>query len=463
MTWTAGAGLAILVLALVALFKGYEVRLVLLLAAFAMAGVAQQFERVLIVFFQGLADANSIIPICSAMGFAYVLKAFECDKHLVEALSRPLLYAKWLVVPGTILIGFVVNITIISQTSTALAVGTVLIPLLRSLGLRGVIVGAALVFGSSIGGELLNPGAPELTTTVNTQRDLTAKAKEQAAKSQEVEPTAKVPAITAIELPGYIQEVIFIHLAVATIVFLWMNRKELRITEATATTERVPIHWFSALVPIVPIALLFIFGPPLNLLSWPMHWLLNEKDASSLYSSRLIGLAMLCGCVVACLAVPRKAGSVGKHFFEGAGYGYTHIISLIVIAKCFSEGVTVSGITEAIGHIAEFAPILLLPLSVVLPAALAFLSGSGIGATQGLYPLLAPIAIKLGVDPIHVGILTCIGSAAGRTMSIVAAVTIMCSQLTESKPAQLSKRVALPLCTGLLVLIGIMMIRHMNK
>lgn len=172
---------------------------------------------------------------------------------------------------------------------------------------------------------------------------------------------------------------------------------------------------------------------------------------------------MLAGCVVACIAVPRKAGSVARHFFEGAGYGYAHIISLIVIAKCFSVGIQLSGIADVIGHLAEFLPILLLPLAALLPASLAFLSGSGIGATQGLYPLLADIAIKQGVDPIHVGVLACIGAAAGRTMSIVAAVTIMCSQLTESKPTQLSKRVALPLCAGLLLLIGIMMIRHMNK
>ena len=114
MTWTAWAGIAILVLSLVALAKGFEVRLVLFLSALAMAGLSQQAEQIIIIFFQGLADATSIIPICSAMGFAYVLKAFECDRHLVQALSRPLLYAKWLVVPGTILIGFVV------RTETAL-------------------------------------------------------------------------------------------------------------------------------------------------------------------------------------------------------------------------------------------------------------------------------------------------------------------------------------------------------
>jgi len=439
MTWTAAAGLAILVLTLIALFKGYEVRLVLLLAAIALAALTQQVEKVGITFFQGLADATSIIPICSAMGFAFVLKAFECDKHLVEALSRPLLYAKWLVVPGTILIGFVVNITIISQTSTSLAVGTVLIPLLRSLGLQGAVIGAALLLGSSIGGELINSGAPELTAIAERLK------------------------MKAFDLPPYIQEVIFFHLSIAIVVFLWWNRRELRTTRSQVIAEKVTIHWLSAIVPIVPIALLFLFGPPLNQFKWPQHWLLGPNESVSAYSPRLIGLSMLAGCVVACIAVPRKAGSVARHFFEGAGYGYAHIISLIVIAKCFSVGIQLSGIADVIGHLAEFLPILLLPLAAILPASLAFLSGSGIGATQGLYPLLADIAIKQGVDPIDVGVLACIGAAAGRTMSIVAAVTIMCSQLTESKPTQLSKRVALPLCAGLVVLIGIMMVRHLIR
>ena len=447
MTWTAGAGLCILAVTLFALFRGYEVRLILLLAALALAALTQQFEKIVIVFFQGLADATSIVPICSAMGFAFVLKAFGCDRHLVQALSRPLFYARWLVIPGTIVIGFLVNITIISQTSTSLAVGTVLIPLLRSLGLPGIIVGSALLLGASLGGELLNPGAPELVA-IGAKLD-----------------------IKSTILPAYIRDVIFIHLGVAIAVYLWLNRQSRPGQEGEgsavplqkANIEAEPIRWLSAIVPVVPIVLLFIFGPPFNLFSWPESWLMNKGEATGLYSPRLIGLAMLCGCVVACLAVPRQSGSVARHFFEGAGYGYIHIISLIVIAKCFSEGIKLSGITDVIGHLAEAVPILLLPLAAILPAMLAFLSGSGIGATQGLYPLLADVALKQGVDPIHVGVLACIGAAAGRTMSIVAAVTIMCSQLTETKPVELSRKVVPPLCAGLLVLITIMMIRHLAR
>lgn len=436
MTWTIAAGLVVLACILVALARGYEVRLVLLIGAFVLAALGQKADQILITFLQGLADPTSVVPICSAMGFAYVIKAFGCDQELVKALFRPLLSARFLAVPGTILIGFVVNITIISQTSTSLAVGTVLIPLLRTLGLRGVIIGSSLVLGASIGGELLNPGAPELVAIANKLG---------------VKPTSLTPEIA---------KVVFIHLAVAMVLFLVLRRKELGQTQTMAMPESISVRWWMALVPVVPIALLFLFGPPFNWFTWPSEWLLAKGERPDLYSPRLIGVAMLIGCLAACIAVPKQAGTVAKHFFEGAGYGYIYIISLIVIAKCFSEGIKLAGIASFIAHLAELMPVLLLPMAAILTAFLAFLSGSGIGATQGLFPLLADVAVQNQIDPVLVGVLCCLGAAAGRTASLVAAVTLMCSQLTESKPVELSRRVMLPLAVGLSTVIVITMLRH---
>jgi C4-dicarboxylate transporter, DcuC family len=107
--------------------------------------------------------------------------------------------------------------------------------------------------------------------------------------------------------------------------------------------------------------------------------------------------------------------------------------------------------------------VLLLPLAALLPAFLAFLSGSGIGSTQGLYPLLADVAIAHGINPVDVGVVCCVGSAAGRTSSPVAAVTLMCSQLTESKPAEISRRVMPPLAMGLAVVVLLMMLKHVSR
>ena len=55
------------------------------------------------------------------------------------------------------------------------------IPILRAARISPVIVGAALLLGSSVGGELFNPGAPELRTTVDeSQKAARATARKEA-------------------------------------------------------------------------------------------------------------------------------------------------------------------------------------------------------------------------------------------------------------------------------------------
>ena len=52
-----------------------------------------------------------------------------------------------------------------------------------------------------------------------------------------------------------------------------------------------------------------------------------------------------------------------------------------------------------------------------------------------------------------VGALVSVGSAAGRTMSPVAAVVLMCGTLTGTNPFTLAKRVAVPLLAGITVVV----------
>src|SRR5262249_50059806 len=42
----------------------------------------------------------TIVPICSAVGFAYVLKLTECDVHLVQLLVKPIRAVRGLLIPG---------------------------------------------------------------------------------------------------------------------------------------------------------------------------------------------------------------------------------------------------------------------------------------------------------------------------------------------------------------------------
>jgi DcuC family C4-dicarboxylate transporter len=138
---------------------------------------------------------------------------------------------------------------------------------------------------------------------------------------------------------------------------------------------------------------------------------------------------------------------------EGAGYGYTHIISLIVAAPGYGKGIELMGLEEVVGAGIEEMPELLLPVAGALPLGFAVLCGSGMASTQSLFGFFAPPALKLGIDPAHVGAVVSLAAAAGRTMSPVAAVTLMCGTLTQTPPLALAKRVAVPLLLGVLAVV----------
>src|SRR5437763_3176556 len=165
---------AVAVGAVVLVVRGWDVRLVLLAAALAIAGFAgidrdpahwaDPLAAVVREFLGTFSNEKFVVPICTAMGFAYVLRHTGCERHLVLLLVKPLRYVRGLLVPGVILVGFLVNIPVISQTSTAVCIGPVVVPLMRAAGYSLATIGACLLLGASVGGELLNPGAPELLT-----------------------------------------------------------------------------------------------------------------------------------------------------------------------------------------------------------------------------------------------------------------------------------------------------------
>jgi DcuC family C4-dicarboxylate transporter len=203
---------------------------------------------------------------------------------------------------------------------------------------------------------------------------------------------------------------------------------------------------------------LFATGVPeeYRLFTIPQQWVVKPEDVRQ-YNSRLIGLAMLVGVLVAMAVSRDKARDCVKQFFEGAGYGFAVIVSLIVTANCFGAAIREAGLAEALGRLIVAAPGLMQPLAALVPLAFAAISGSGMASTQSLYGFFYDPAKALGLDPVSVGALVSLGSAAGRTMSPVAAVTLMCGTLTGTNPFTLAKRVAVPLLTGITVVITLRM------
>ena len=427
--------LAVVILAVAAIVRGREVRLVLFVAALALGCIAGDPSSVVREFFATFSSEKFVVPICCAMGFAYILRHTGCDGHLVRLLMRPIRRVRFLLIPGVILVAFTVNIPVISQTSVAVCVGPVVIPLLRAAGFGPMTIAACLCLGASMGGELLNPGAPELLTI-----------------------RGKTGVETMVLARQYIPPLLVPYAVVATLVFwiqsTWSARAEPDAkVEIVAATERVNV--LKAAVPLVPLVLLFLTGPPLNVIAIPQAWLATTAES---YGSRLIGAAMLVGVFAALLVSPGHAKDGAKQFFEGAGYGFTHVISLIVTGACFAEGLKLCGLASVLGKWIAGLPELMVPLAAVVPVLFAFVSGSGIASTKGLYEFFYDPAVALGHDPNAVGAVVSLASAAGRTMSPVAAVVLMCGTLTGAKPFDIVKRVAPPLLAGLAACVALRML-----
>ena len=431
-------GAAVVLLAVVAVARRVDVRLALTLAGLALGALAFQTQAVVQTFLLTLCNEQFVVPICTAMGFAYVLRHTGCDQHLVRLLVEPVRRVRFFAIPGAVLVGFVVNIPIVSQASTVVTVGPVLVPLLRAARLSPITIGAALLLGASLGGELLNPGAPELQTVSRTLH------------------------VEATECVAWIAPLLLVHLTLATALFWAISaRAEAReqgepVAEPTPDAEKKEeapfrVNWLKAAVPLLPMVLLFLTGPPLEVVSVPRHWLMTDKDAPDARpDSRLIGAAMLIGAAAAAVVGGRdKLGGVAAAFFEGAGYAYTCILSVIVSATCFGKGVEKIGLAGLLGRAVAAAPGLLTLCAAAVPLLFALLCGSGMASTQSLFGFFVDPARALGVSPVAVGAVVSIAAAAGRTMSPVAAVTLMSAQLSGSEPIALARRVAVPLLAGI--------------
>src|SRR5687768_16303595 len=91
--------LLIIALTVYLMVRRVEVRLVLLGAGLLMATVAGEPLAIADEFTRGMVAAM-VAPICAAMGFAAVLGATGCDRHLVHLLLAPLRRVRWLLIPG---------------------------------------------------------------------------------------------------------------------------------------------------------------------------------------------------------------------------------------------------------------------------------------------------------------------------------------------------------------------------
>ncbi len=418
--------LGVLGAAVYSVVRGVDVRLVLFTAGLILASLVMKPLVIFDTFQRVMGDGKIIGPICSAMGYAFVLRATCCDREMVRLLMRPVQQIRWLLIPGGCFVGFFTNMAITSQTAAAAAVGPILVPILLAARIHPIIAGAVLILGCSGGGNLFNPGEPDIVA---------------------------IQTATLAPLPSVLDAAFrpeLIGFGVAVLVFTMMAF----FMKPTAAVEEVELHdeqssqkiqYYKAILPPLPVAVLLLCQPKFRLF----------PSLLGLYPDGLpVVHVMLFFTIIVLLLNYKDITSLTKTFFEGLGYAYIHVISLIIAASCLIAGMEAVGLVQIVVTMVSNFDFTAKAISGSMTWLLAVLSGSGtapsVSFSKAVLPALAKINQQGAVD---LGVIGAIGATFGRTMSPVAAIVIFTTTLVKTTPFELVKRTAPALLAGFIVLL----------
>lgn len=408
------AGVIVVVLAFVAIVKKYEARLVLFLAGVLMCFIGGLPNDVIKALTKAMTN-NSLVPtICTVMGFSYVMKLTECDKHLVNSISGLLRRGRVVLVPIAFFLTWWISLAIPSASGCSAAVGSILIPTLIAAGVHPAMAGAVVLagtWGSAISpGNAHNPFVADLAGT-----DMMTVVLNET-------PASVIASVTCV-----------IALTIIAVVFHEGADEERRVAHLAEQGEPVMaarafrVNPLRAIVPLVPLVLL----------------VLGSKQVAVLPEVS-VPTSMIIGVVLGFLVTLKDAQEICRRFFRGMGDAYADVIGLIVCATIFTTGMTAIGLTGALTDLMKNSDAMAAAAGTFGPFFIAVISGSGDAAAFAFNGAITPFAEQFGMSIMDLGSLAQIAGAMGRSMSPVAGAAIICAGLAHVNPIELAKRNAVP-------------------
>ena len=419
--------LVVTVLTFAAIIRKAEVRLALLAGGLAMAVLSWNLPAFSEAFTKSMTTAGLISVILPVMGFAAVMELVGCNAHLVKMLTDPLLKVRGILVPGAMLVTYLINTAISSAAGCTAAVGVILIPAMMAAGIHPAMAGAAVFAGTW--GSVFSPGSPHPAMI---------------AKIANVSVIDVILAHKAGTIPA--------ALLVAVLLFAeaklfrqdrdWTPEKAGADLGKLAAAKRPTIEKLNvlmALIPMVPLALLLITVPEFGITTKIL-----PKGLTVLES-------MLIGSVLGMLVTWTGPTRVVTEFFDGMGRAYSLVIGIIIAAGVFIGGLEAAGVIKSFIDVLKDAKSAVPLLGTFGPFVVAVLSGSGDAAAIAFNTAVTPHAAQFGVTSVHLGNMAWVGGALGRSMSPVAAACIIGAGFAGVSPLELAKRNAVPMLVAAVV------------
>jgi len=366
--------------------------------------------------------------IMAAGGFARYMSSIAASTALVNLSIKPLsrISNPYLLLAITYVAGQFLNVFIPSAAGLAMLLLVAMYPTLVQLGVRPVA--AAAVIGTTACLDL-GPASPAANVT------------------------AEVIGISPIEY--FVQYQLKVSAVVVPVVaslhYFWQRRCDRRETDTQPDESlelpdtgdnQVSVPASYALLPVLPLVLLFVFSP-----------LLVTTIRLDVVTAMLISLAIGMTCEGIRHRSLREGLSGITHFFRGMGEIFSTVVTLIVAAEVFAMGIKATGLIGSLVAVVEGnalgASVMVVTMVLLLGIA-ALLTGSGNAALFSFSGMMPAIAGRMNVSIESLILPSQFAGGLFRSFSPVAGVIIAVAGAANVSPFTIIKRTSVPMIGGVI-------------
>ena len=356
-----------------------------------------------------------------AGGFAAYMDQIGATGKLVTVCLKPLQHLKspYIVLGAVFLLGHFLGLVVTSAAGMAMLLAVSVYPLLLGIGVSAVsaaaVIGSVLVFSY----------APSSAIAILSAH------------------TAGVDPMTYLlqyQLPVAVPTILATVVIMVAVQY-WYDKKDLASgllkpvdPEAAAkkSEKAKDLPGYYALLPLVPLVLLFIFNK--------MVYKTVVLDVAT---------AMFIGWVVGILVDMAHRRSIAAPFadgfamFKGMGRMMQSVVGLIFVAALFAAGLKNAGVVSLLIDAARGAGFGMMGTGIVVSGVIGLvtvLTGSGVAAFTGLVPIAPQVASSLGGDPAVLAMMMQLASEFLRPISPVAGVIIIVAGFAGVSPLAIVRR-----------------------
>lgn len=369
-----------------------------------------------------MGDSQLLPIILPAMGFTAIMELTGCKRHLIHLLFHTLKRYKALIVPGTLLAVFLINIALLSAAATVATVGAILIPLLIAFGIRPSIAAAIVLSGTW--GAVMNPSSSH-AAIISKISDVS------------------IIQVVLFHIPATLPGLLFTSIAMTIISIIWKKKNTTNIAETAIFKELIEIEkekisYIKALIPLCPLILLFI-----------SHQLSEFTGMQKLKLSVLE--VMIFSSIIGTIVSRSNPNEATQEFYTGMGKAYSSAIGLIISAFVFVEGLKAHDLDILlIGYLQDAQSAVPL-LSILTSMLFTIITGSGDALAVTLNTTITPYAGQFEISKLFLGNLIWIGAEIGRAVSPISMATILVAGFAHVSPFAIIRWTWAPmLCVALL-------------